>query len=77
MLPQANAYANHPRRAAAAGDATRLATMSEKPGHRLSQERRHAGRGCGEGERCLDANNQLFDRRRDVVSLDEVERIAI
>jgi hypothetical protein len=39
----------------------------------LSQERRHTRKGRGNGKRGIDA----YHRRRDEVSLDEVDRIVI
>jgi hypothetical protein len=45
--------------------------------HGLSQERRHARKGRGYGGPCFDARDAAYDRRRDEVSLDEVERIVI
>ena len=46
--------------------------------HGLSQERRDAGKGGGDGKRCLNAHDvALRDRRRDELSLDEVEPIMI
>jgi hypothetical protein len=47
------------------------------PYHRLPQARRHVRKGCGDGEPCLDAMTELFDRWRNEVSLDEIERIMI
>jgi hypothetical protein len=78
VLPQANAYAMIRRRAAAAGIATKLGNHSFRAtGISLSQERRHAGEGRGDGEPRLDMHHAARCRWRDAVSLDEVERIVI
>ena len=81
MPPQANAYAMIRRRAAATGIETKLGNP-QLPGnrdHRLSQERRHlkmAGSMANHASTST-RTTQLYDRRRDEVSLDEVERIVI
>src|ERR1700730_5350107 len=77
VLPQANAYAMIRQRAAA--DHRNQARQPQPPcdgDYRLSQERRHARKCRGDGEPRVDAHEQLYDRRRDEVSLDEVERIV-
>ena len=45
--------------------------------HGLPQERWHPGEGGGHGEPASTPMTQLYDRRRDEMSLDEVERILI
>jgi integrase/recombinase XerC len=79
VLPQANAYAMIGRRAAAAGIATRLGNHS----FRAAGITAYLTNG-GTLEKAAEMANhastratQLYDRRRDEVSLDEVERIAI
>ncbi len=78
VLPQANAYAMIGRRAAAAGIATKLGNHS----FRATGITAYLKNG-GTLEKAAMANHastrttQLYDRRRDEVSLDEVERIAI
>jgi hypothetical protein len=56
--PQANAYAMIGRRAVAAGIAAKLGNhgLRETGITALPQERRNAGKGCGDGEPCLDAH---------------------
>jgi len=79
VLPQANAYAMIGRRAAAAGIATRLGNHSFwatgitaylKNGGTLEKAAAMANHASTR-------TTQLYDRRRDEVSLDEVERIVI
>jgi integrase/recombinase XerC len=56
------------------------AWQSQFPGNRdhgLSQERRHPRKGRGNGNHASTGTTQLYDRRRDEVSLGEVERIVI
>ena len=59
LLPQGNAYAMTRRRAAGAGIDTKLGNHSFRSNrdHRLSQERRHARKSCGNGQPCVDAND--------------------
>jgi site-specific recombinase XerC len=78
-LPQANAYATIRRRAAAADIMTKVGNhRSGRPG-----SRRISGTGGRSNEPPVMGNHastrttQLYDRRRDDVSLDEVERILI
>jgi hypothetical protein len=79
VLPQANAYAMIGRRAVAAG----IATKPRQPqlpadGHnRPPQERRDAGKAAAMANHASTRTTQLYDRRRDELSLDEVERIVI
>jgi len=65
VLPQANAYAMIGRRAAATGITAYL-----KNGRTLEKAAAMANHASTR-------TTQLYDRRRDEVSLDEVERIAI
>jgi len=71
------------RCAAAACIETKLGRQPQLPGkrdHRLSQKRRHARKGCRDGKLANHASTrttQLYDRRRDEVSVDEVGRIVI
>jgi hypothetical protein len=77
VLPQANAYAMIRLRAAAAGVATKLGKHGFRAaGSSLPQKWRHAGKGRGDGEPHVDAHDAIYDRRRDEVSLDEVDRIV-
>jgi site-specific recombinase XerD len=79
VLPQANAYAMIRRRAAAAGIATRLGTHS----FRATGITAYLKNGGTLEKAAAMANNastsatQLYDRRHDEVSVDEVKRIAI
>jgi len=79
VLPQANAYAMIGRRAAAAGIATKLGNHS----FRATGITAYLKNGGTLGKAAAMANHastrktQLYDRRRDEVSLDEVERIVI
>ena len=45
--------------------------------HGISQERRHAGKGRRDGKPRSTRTTQLYDRRRDELNLDEIERIVI
>jgi hypothetical protein len=79
VLPQANAYAMIRRRAAGAGIATKLGNHS----FRATGIRAYLKNGCTLEKAAAMANHastrttQLYDRRRDELSLDEVERIMI
>jgi site-specific recombinase XerD len=79
VLPQANAYAMISRRAAAAGIATKLGNHS----FRATGITAHLKNGGTLEKAAAMANHastrttQLYDRRRDELSLDEVERIVI
>jgi integrase len=79
VLPQANAYAMIGRRAAAAGIETKLGNHS----FRAMGITAYLKNGGTLEEAAALANHastrttQLYDRRRDEVSLDEVERIVI
>ena len=79
VLPQANAYAMIRRRAAAAGIATKLGNHS----FRATGITAYLKNGGTLEKAAVMANHpstrttQLYDRRRDEVSLDEVERIVI
>lgn len=78
MLPQANAYAMIRRRAAAAGIKTKLGNRSSRAtgitayfvGGTLEKDAAMANHASTR-------TTQLYDRRRDEVSLDGVERIVI
>jgi hypothetical protein len=72
VLPQASAYAMIRRRPAAAGIATKLANHS----FRATGSRRHAGKAAAMANHTSTRTTQLYDRRRDEVSLDEVDRIV-
>jgi integrase len=79
VLPQANAYAMIRRRAAAAGIATKLGNHS----FRATGITAYLKNGSMLEKAAAMANHastrttQLYDRRRDELSLDEVERIVI
>jgi integrase len=79
VLPQANAYAMIGRRAAAAGIATKLGNHS----FRATGITAYLKNGWTLEKAAATANHastrttQLYDRRRDELSLDEVERIMI
>jgi integrase len=79
MLPQASAYAMVRRGAAAAGIATKLGNHS----FRATGITAHLKNGGTLEKAAAMANHpatrttQLYDRRRDEVGLDEVERIVI
>jgi hypothetical protein len=67
------------RRAAAAGVATKLGNHSFRTtgDHRLSQERRHVGKAAVMANPASTRATRLYDRRRDEVSFDEVERVVV
>jgi hypothetical protein len=75
VLPQANAYAM-----IGGGWHRDQARQPQFPGdrdHRLSQERRHAEKAAAMANHASTRTTQLYDRRREELSLDEVERIVI
>jgi site-specific recombinase XerD len=79
VLPQANAYAMIGRRAAAAGIATRLGNHSFRATG-ITAYLKNGGtleKAAAMANRASTRTTQLYDRRRDEVSLDEVERIVI
>ena len=78
MLPQANAYAMIRRLAAAAGIATKLGNHSFRATEFTAylKKRRHAGKAAAIPNHTSTRTTRLYDRRRDEVSLDEVERIV-
>jgi hypothetical protein len=78
VLPQANAYAMIGRRARSPGSQLSSATTaSGRPGSRpISRTAAHS-KGGRHGEPASTRTTQLYDRRRDELSLDEVERIVI
>ncbi len=78
-LPQANAYAMIRRRAAAAGIATRLGNHSFRATG-ITAYLKNGGtleKAAAMANHASTRTTQLYDRRRDEVSLDEVERIVI
>ena len=78
-LPQANAYAMIGRRAAGRRhrNQDRQSHFPRHRHHRLPQERRRARNRRGDGEPRSTRTTQLYDRRSDQVSLDEIERVRI
>jgi hypothetical protein len=78
VLPQASAYAMIGRRAAAAGIATKLGNHSFWAG--ITAYLKNGGtleKAAAMANHASTRTMQLYDRRRDEVSLDEVERIVI
>jgi hypothetical protein len=75
-LPQANAHAKIRRRAAAAGIATKLGNHSFRATG-ITQNGGRLEKAAAMANHASTRTTQLFDRRRDEVSLDEVERIVI
>jgi site-specific recombinase XerD len=79
VLPQANAYAMVRRRAAAAGIATKLGNHSFRA-IGITAYLKNGGtleKAAAMANHASTRTTQLYDRRRDEVSLDEVERIVI
>ena len=79
MLPQAKAYAMIRRRAAAAGIETKLGNHSFRATG-ITAYLRNGGtleKAAAMANHASTRTTQLYDRRRDEVSLDEVERIVI
>jgi site-specific recombinase XerC len=79
MLPQANAYAMIRRRAAAAGIATKPGNHSFRATG-ITAYLKNGGtleKAAAMANHASTRTTQLYDRRRDEVSLDEVERIVI
>jgi integrase len=79
VLQQANAYAMSRRRAAAAGIATKLGYHSF-PATGITAYLKNGGtleKATAMANHASTRATQLYDRRRDEVSLDEVERIVI
>jgi len=79
VLPQANAYAMIRRRAAAAGIATKLGNHSFRATG-ITAYLKNGGtleKAAAMANHASTRTTQLYDRRRDDVSLDEVERIVI
>jgi hypothetical protein len=77
--PQANAYAMIGRRPTAAGIATKLGNDSFRATG-INAYLKNGGtleKAAAMANRTSPRTTQLYDRRRDEVSLDEVERIAI
>lgn len=78
-LPQANAYAMIRRRAAAAGIKTRIGNHSFRATG-ITAYLKNGGtleKAAQMANHASTRTTQLYDRRRDEVSLDEVERIAV
>ena len=78
-LPQANAYAMIGRRAAATGIATKLGNHSFRATG-ITAYFKNGGtleKAAAMANHASTRTTQLYDRWRDEVSLDEVERIAI
>jgi site-specific recombinase XerD len=79
VLPQANAYAMIRRRAAAAGIETKLGNHSFRA-TRITAYLKNGGtleKAAAMANHASTRTTQLYDRRHDEVSLEEVERIAI
>jgi integrase len=79
VLPQANAYAMIRRRAAAAGIETKLGNHSFRATG-ITAYSRNGGtleKAAAMANHASTRTTQLYNRRRDEVSLDEVERIVI
>ena len=79
VLPQANAYAMIRRRATAAGIETRLGNHSFRATG-ITAYLKNGGtleKAAAMASHASTRTTQLYDRRRDEVSLDEVERIVI
>jgi site-specific recombinase XerD len=79
VLPQANAYAMIGRRAAAAGISTKLGNHSFRATG-ITAYLKNGGtleKAAAMANHASTRTTQLYDRRRDEVSLDEVERIMI
>jgi integrase/recombinase XerC len=79
VLPQANANAMIRRRAAAAGIATKLGNHSFRATG-ITAYLKNGGtleKAAAMANHASTRTTQLYDRRRDEVSLDEIERIAI
>ncbi len=79
VLPQANAYAMIRRRATAAGIATKLGNHSFRATG-ITAYLKNGGtleKAAAMANHSSTRTTQLYDRRRDELSLDEVERIVI
>jgi integrase len=79
VLPQANAYAMIRRRAGAAGIETKLGNHSFRATG-ITAYLKNGGtleKAAAMANHASTRTTQLYDRRRDEVSLDEVERIVI
>ena len=79
MLPQANAYATIGRRAAGAGIVTKLGNHSFRATGIIAYLKNGwtLEKAAAMANHASTRTTQLYDRRRDEVSLDEVERILI
>jgi integrase len=79
LLPQANAYAMIGRRAGAASIATKLSDHNFRATG-ITAYLKNGGtleKAAAMAHHASTRTTQLYDRRRDELSLDEVERIAI
>ena len=78
-LPQANAHAMIRRRAAAAGidDQARQPQLPGDRDHRLLKNGGTLEKAASMANHASTRTTQLYDRRRDEMSLDEVERIRV
>jgi integrase len=79
VLPQANAYAMIRRRAAVAGIETKLGNHSFRAAG-ITAYLKNSGtleKAAAMANHASTRTTQLYDRQRDEVSLDEVERIVI
>lgn len=79
MLPQANAYAMIRRRATAAGIETKLGNHSFRATG-ITTYLKNGGtleKAAAMANHASTRTTQLYDRRREAVSLDEIERIVI
>ena len=79
MLPQANAYAMIGRRAAEAGIATKLGNHSFRATGIIAYLKNGGTleKAAAMANHASTRTTQLYDRRHDGLSLDEVERIVI
>jgi integrase len=79
VLPQANAYAMISRRAAGAGIETKLGSHSFRATGIIAYLKNGGTleKAAAMANHASTHTTQLYHRRRDEVSLDEVERIAI
>jgi hypothetical protein len=79
VLPQRNAHAMIRRRAAAAGIATSSATTAsgQRGSRPISRTAGPLEKASAMANHASTRTTQLYNRRRDEISLDEVERIVI
>jgi integrase/recombinase XerD len=76
-LHRTNAWQMVRRRAKAAGLTTEASNRAFRRHHRLPRERRYFGEGAPDGAHASTRTTQLYDRREDRVTLDEVVKINI